>query len=242
MLRGDRRDDGRRERVFAPLHERDLAAVLQPPASPQQADTADLLEILDSASTVPELKTVMPLVDATKVAAVGHSAGGGASARIAKDPRIATYVALAAGAAATDDAGVSLTKPALFVAGAADVIAKLDGVQKAYDTYGGPKKLVVIDGVTHLGFMDVCTLGTDKGSTLDIAVKNGVIIPAVITRLFADGCDAKYTPATDAWPIINQVVTAHLKSVFGDANAAASLSTKIDGAFGSIKVTYSEKS
>ena len=206
-----------------------------------QADTADLLEILDN-TTAPNLKTVMPLIDVTKVAAVGHSAGGGASAKIAKDPRIATYVALAAGAAATDDAGASLTKPALFVAGSADVIAKLDGVQKAYDSYGGPKRLVVIGGVTHLGFMDVCTLSTAKGSTLDIAVKDGVAIPAVITRLFADGCDAKYTKAPEAWPIINQVVTAHLKSVFGDPDAAMGLSTKLDGAFGSIKVTYSEKS
>ncbi len=228
--------------VMSPEHtSRDLAAVMSPPATPPQPDTADLLEILEHADAAAEVKGVLAIVDTAKVAAVGHSAGGGASAKIAKDPRIATYVAMAAGAAATDDAGASLTKPALFVAGSSDVIAKLESVQKAYDAYAGPKHLVVIDGVTHLGFMDVCTLSTAKGSTLDIAVADGVVIEPIITRLFADGCDKKYTAATDAWPVINQVVTAHLKSVFGDPEAAAGLDAKLSGAFGSVKVTVTSK-
>ena len=95
-------------------------------------------------------------------------------------------------------------KPSLLIAGSADVIAPLPRVEAAYEALPTPKALAVIDGVTHLGFMDICEI-TPPGepNVLQVAKDAGVAVPDLILRLFADGCDPKYTSPSSAWPAIN---------------------------------------
>ena len=131
-------------------------------------------------------------VDTSRVAVVGHSAGGAAAMQMSADPQIATFVALAAGN------GNPPAKPGLFVAGDADAIAPAASIEQWWNTtVPSPRQLAVLGGVTHLGFMDACTIAADQGGILQVASEAGVAVPEVIVHLYADGCDPKYTPAPD---------------------------------------------
>ncbi len=194
----------------------DLGSVVAGFGTTDAPDVGQLVAAIDQVASAASLSTG-PLagltVDTTTVGAVGHSAGGFAAyAAAATDPRILTYVALASPAGGSFSSATPTTtpaitppdKPSLLIAGSADVIAPLPRVQAAYDALPTPKALAVIDGVTHLGFMDVCMITPPgEANVLQVAKDAGVAVPDIILRLFADGCDPKYTTASVAWGPIN---------------------------------------
>jgi predicted dienelactone hydrolase len=230
--------------VAAPEHRsRDLTAILSGKPDTSSTDVADLGKTIDLmlAQNAPSGGRFAGLIDDHHIAAVGHSAGGVASYSLAKnDPRISTYVEMAAGVP-TPTTAVYPKVPVLFIAGSSDVIAQLPGVQASYDAAPAPKRLAVLDRVTHLGFMDVCTLGRDQGGVLQIAATYGVTVPALVLRLYADGCDGKYLAAEQDWPIINHLVTAQLRLVFGQDAHPVGLGPELNTAPLATKVTYSEQ-
>ena len=148
-------------------------------------------------------------VDTSRVAVVGHSAGGAAAIQMSADPQIATFVALAAGN------GNPPAKPGLVVAGDADAIAPVASIEQWWNTVPSPRQLAVLGGVTHLGFMDACTIAADQGGILQVATDAGVAVPEVILNLYADGCDPQYTPAPTAWPAIRHMTIAQLRAALG---------------------------
>ena len=187
-------------------------------------------------------------VETEQVGAVGHSAGGFAVyGAAAADPRIVTYIALAspvggsfvASAPTTTPAVPPPDKPSLLIAGSADAIAPLARVQAAYESLPSPKALAVIDGVTHLGFMDVCLLAPPgEPNVLQVAKDAGVAIPDLIVRLFADGCDPEYVAANTAWPAINALTTAELRGVLGlDDPPVVLTQDDLDAAFPGLDIT-----
>jgi fermentation-respiration switch protein FrsA (DUF1100 family) len=122
--------------------------------------------------------------------------------------------------------------PSLYVAGSADAIASLDRVEQAFDTVArAPKRFAVLDGVTHLGFMDVCTIAADQGGVLNLASSYGVNVNPVVLRLFADGCADQYTPAEDAWPAIRHLTVAMLRASMGIDPEPVGLDPSLDGAY-----------
>lgn len=174
-------------------------------------------------------------VDTEHVAAVGHSAGGatvlGAARQIAA---IDGYVSLASGifrntrsATSTSGATTSTTqpsmpdKPSLFVAGTDDHVAVFADVTKpAFDTAAPPTQLWLIDKLGHNGFDDFCTFGNGKG-IIGVAEAAG-LGPALskppldqFKKLGEDGCLAPAMPVRQTWPIIDHVVTAWLRNLFG---------------------------
>ncbi|HTN78260.1 MAG TPA: hypothetical protein VMK16_01205 [Acidimicrobiales bacterium] len=225
-----------------------LVAGLGAPDAPdvqQLIGAIDEVEAAASASTGPLAGLT---VETTKVGAVGHSAGGFAAyGAAAADPRIVTYVAMAspAGGSFTDAAPTTAPavpppdKPSLLIAGSADAIAPLARIEDAYRALPPPKTLAVIDGVTHLGFMDICMLTPPGQPNVVAAAKAaGVAIPDLILRLFSDGCDPKYTPPSSAWPAIDALTTAHLRGALGLDDPPAVIDQQdVDAAFPDLHIT-----
>ena len=182
--------------VAAPDHpSRDLAHVLGGTASGDAADAVDdLLATLDLVITEGTSATsrLNARVDATKVVAVGHSAGGGTVVGAAADQRIGGYVSLASGvqlpassvtgtaSSGEPPAGPTATdagtappstapkqlpaKPSFFLAGSLDGVVPAATVTiPSFQAVPTPTRLWVIDGVGHNGFDDFCTFGNGTG-------------------------------------------------------------------------------
>ncbi len=227
-----------------------LVAGLGSPESPDVVQLIGAIDEVEAAATASTGPLAGLTVETTRVGAVGHSAGGFAAyGAAATDPRIATYVALASPVGGSFTASTPTTapavpppdKPSLLIAGSADAIAPLARIQAAYDNLPAPKAFAVIDGVTHLGFMDICTL-TSPGqpNVLEVAKGAGVAIPELISRLFADGCDTKFTAANTAWPAINALTTAELRGVLGlDDPPVVLTQDDLDAAFPDLDITLS---
>jgi len=199
--------------VVSPEHRsRNLSAVLAGSFGSigQPSDVDDLLAMIDAWTRPGSDVPGAALVDPARVAVVGHSAGGSAAIRAAADPRVRTYVAMAAPVAQSPPPSV----PSLLIAGTDDAIAPVDRVRAAARALPAPRRYAEMTGVTHLGFMDICTVARDQGGVLAAAERAGVAVNPLVGRLFADGCDDKYPPVTRAWPAIQHLVVAHLRSVF----------------------------
>jgi hypothetical protein len=125
------------------------------------------------------------------------------------------------------------------VAGDADVIAPAATIEQWWTTsVPSPKQLAVLGGVTHLGFMDLCTIAADQGGVFQVAEQSGVAIPDVIAHLTADGCSPSHTPATAAWPAIRHLTIAQLRSGFGIDPAPVALDASVADAYPGLTVRY----
>lgn len=238
--------------VAAPQHtSRDLASVLSGGATAQGAppdteDLVDALAVLEAAHLRDDDNPLATRVDTDLVAAVGHSAGGGAAYRLAgADPRVDTYVALAAppalGREGQEPPPVP-PQPSLYVAGSADVIASLERIEQGWSATVPPTtRLAVIDDVTHLGFMEICEIAVEQGGVLNAFASVGGTIPEVISRLFADGCDPKYTAATDARPAIDHLTTAQVRWGLGIDAATVGLDEAVETAYAPLVVRLETK-
>ena len=168
-------------------------------------------------------------VNAERVAAVGHSAGGGTVLRSASDPRIDGYVSMASGAfrGGTDpDTGVPTTtapplpdKPSFFIGGSTDAINPFaTATRPAFDAAPSPSLLWEIVGAGHNAFDDFCTFGNGTGI---IGVADASGLGAVLDgnpqlrSLGEDGCVPPAIAVDITFPIINHAVTAWVRNLFG---------------------------
>lgn len=223
--------------VVSPEHpSRDLTNVLGLSASGDRNDSVDdLLQSLDliTAAGTDATSPFNGHVDATRVAAVGHSAGGGTVLGAAADERIDGYVSLASGVLRGRSADGSRTttiavdmpdKPSLFVAGSLDGIVSADEVTRpAYEVAPSPSTLWVIDGVGHNGFDDFCTFG-DGAGIIGLADASGLsalidTFPTLRT-LGEDGCHPPAIDVETTFPMIRHVVTSWVRALF-DIDATA---------------------
>ncbi len=231
----------------------DLGAIADTLGTEQSPDVAQLLGAIDlvrSASDDPSHVLSGLAVDTDHVGAVGHSLGGFAVFNAARDPRVDSYVALAFPVGGTFVESTSPTtapgpappdKPSMLIAGSADAIAPLPRVEAAYGSLPPPKGLAVIEGMTHLGFTDLCEL-TPEGTpdVLTTARAAGVAVPELVAVLFADGCDVTHTAARDVWPALSSLTTAHLRATLGvDPSALDFDQADLDAAFPKLQISYS---
>ena len=202
-------------------HSRDLTKVLGGAAG----DTTD---IGDLRATATMMKTRSEArrsrfhrhVDSSRIAAVGHSAGGAASeAWAAKDSRVTTFVGLAGatvGAFGETPSGPGSTvpkKPGLLMAGTEDQVVASSDMIAAYRALKRPKRLVLVGGGHH-AFSDLCEVGAADGGLLAVAELLGVTVPPSLALLASDGCTPPALPPTEAWPAVRQTTVAQLRHVF----------------------------
>lgn len=182
-------------------------------------------------------------VDAEKVAAVGHSAGGGTVLAAAADRRIDGYVSLASGVfrggpaveGATTTTAPLPGKPSFFIGGSVDALASFATLtQPAFEAAPSPSLLWEIEGAGHNAFDDFCTFGNGTG-IIGVAEASGLgaLLDSIpqLRSLGEDGCVPPAIPVDITFPIINHAVTAWVRNLFGIDTEAVGLGDDVAGAY-----------
>lgn len=164
------------------------------------------------------------VLDLSRVAVGGHSAGGGAMQALVDDPSLG---ARAWFGHATVVAPQTSTAPGLLVGGTLDELATPMSMGTLFDdrVIAEPGRLVLVEGAGHLAFTDICMIGRERGGVLRIAQDAGVELDELLITLATDGCQAEALPAEEAWPAINHFTVAHLRAHLG----AVGPSPAVDG-------------
>jgi dienelactone hydrolase len=221
--------------VVAPDHRsRDLHAVISGTTGQGQDDIADLTQALAFVRTMnadPD-GLLSHKLDFSRVASLGHSAGGGAAITFADNPAVRTYVALAPSPGTPPK-----HKPGMIMQGAADKVVNPAGTKKLYATITGPKRLILIDKAGHNVFDDGCTIGAAQGGL--VAFVKLLKLPAAFEAIATDGCTAPDIYPTKAWPLIDQAVTAQLRWALGIDQAPVGLGSGLDHAYPGITARVS---
>ncbi|MGH9079829.1 MAG: alpha/beta hydrolase family protein, partial [Acidimicrobiales bacterium] len=148
-------------------------------------------------------------VDPSKVAAVGHSAGGGTAFNALDDPRVATAI----GWAPVAPAGAPSKKPVMLIGAEGDTAVLPRTVAHEYAAFPGARSLVEISGEGHNTYTDICVDIRQGGGLVNYAVTNH-LISASLAKLAINGCQAKDLPPPRFWPIVQYYTVFQLKSVF----------------------------
>ena len=224
--------------VAAPDHwSRDLFHTLSAPVGDRNSSVTELLATLDliTAENVRSGSRLEGMVDAERVVAMGHSAGGGTILGASLDDRIDGYISLASGALGmgsdSSTAPALPDKPSFFIAGALDaIISAEESTRPSFEAVPGPSRLWIIDGVGHNGFDDFCTFGNGSG-IIGVAIASGLgpLLEGMgnLKRLGEDGCLPPAQPVDLGFPIIRHAVTAQLRFWFGDDASPMGLDTDV---------------
>lgn len=208
--------------VVAPDHvERSLSGQLGLAAKgvPKLEDPEVLSQSLDAA-ILQAGRSESPLdglLDVKHVAVIGHSAGAAAAYREASaEPRIKAFisysVALSAGTAGPPAVPAV---PGMVLAGTDDGVIPIGASRAVYDAMAAPKYFVEIEGAGHLVFSDVCLIGREQGGLVALVEEVGLTLPTNLLSLARDGCEADQLDPVKAFPAIDHLSVAFLRSTFG---------------------------
>ena len=196
-------------------------------------------------------------LDFEELAVTGLSAGGSTAGRmIAADPTVDAYIgkapvppvavegggpdlepaerlaAMEEAFATSDPPGV----PIMLIAGERDGVVPLSTVQATYDWLAAPKRLVVLTNAGHNAFTDLCAPIREQGGLMAYADQLPALAP--VLELGEDGCIDGYLEPEAGEALVNHLLVAQLRWVFGfDATdvslSSAYLEAQFPEAFGS---------
>ena len=174
-------------------------------------------------------------VDTTRVATVGHSAGGGTAFNTLNDPR----VAVAIGWAPVAPSGIPADKPTMIIGAGGDSALTPDALTKEYTSFPAPKRFVEIGGTTagHNTFTDVCNVIRSGGGLVEFARKNNLVNGRLLD-LAENGCHAADLAPDRFMSVVQHFTVAELRSEFGIDPQPVGLDDAITSAFGDIPVEY----
>jgi dienelactone hydrolase len=176
------------------------------------------------------------IVDSKRVAAAGHSAGGGTAFNALATPRVETAVGWAPVAPST----LGSSKPVMLIGAEGDIAVLPSSVKKTYQSFRGPKSLIEIGGEGHNTYTDIC-VGIRQGAGLiNFAVANHFTSPQ-LAKLGINGCQAKDAAPQRFWPIVQYYTVFQLKSVFG-GNPSATVPVPAPGTFPGMTVSITQQS
>ena len=224
--------------VSADYLERGLAAqALSLKTTPSAAfDQAIMLHSLTAVeqASADSTSVLHGTVDPQKVAAVGHSAGGGTAFNTLDDPRVATAI----GWAPVAPAGSPSKKPVMLIGAEGDQAVLPATVATEYHSFPGPSSLVEISGEGHNTYTDICVGIRDGGGLINYAVAHHLTSPA-LAKLGINGCQPQDLAPQRFWPIVQYYTVFQLKAVLG--HGATTVPKPTPGMFPGFTVTVSQK-
>ena len=203
--------------VAAPDHvDRSLDGLLGTAATgvPKSTDVAVLQATLDLVEKASDGAGVLHgLVDPSRVAAAGHSAGAcSAYLLAAADARVKAWISYAVAIGGKKcPAPPAPKKPGMVMLGTTDGLIPPAASVKVYDGMRSPKYLVQIARAGHLVFSDICLIGRSKGGVIGIAKAIKLPIPPSLYKLGSDGCTSDHPPAETAFPAIDDLSVAFFR-------------------------------
>jgi predicted dienelactone hydrolase len=199
-----------------------LKDALQLKLAPKQAEEARAI-LAELRKPAPELAFIASVLDITRIAIIGHSAGGMALSTMGDEPGVKVLIPMAS-------AGVSDEHPpqsTLILGGMDDETVVYERQQKGFVSSPKPKRLVGLANAGHLAFSDLCAIGRDKGGILKIAIDSGVNVPSIfkgmIEKLATDGCKQGQLAPEIAWKIIHYATSAVLEETLHCSSKSAPL-------------------
>lgn len=192
---------------------RDLLNVIGGTAEGRPPSIDDFRSLRTYLTTLDDDEVLGGALDNDRVALGGHSAGGGTIVQMAGDEGIAGYVSYASGLG--DEAP---DVPSLFMAGELDMI--VDPVERtaaAFERAPSPSWLWSFADSGHLAFSDLCAVGGEGATLIDLAEAAGLgaLVDDRLRTLGTDGCEEPNRPVEEVWPGIHQAATGFYRWVFG---------------------------
>jgi len=182
------------------------------------------------------------LVDGDEVAVIGHSAGAVAAYDLAAtDRRIKSFISYS----------VRLDRPAgpvpprspevpgMVMAATSDGIIPLAANRNVYRRMKAPKYLVTIADAGHLVFSDICLIGRRQGGLVSLVHQIGLKIPPDLLKLAGDGCQKGDLDPRKAFPAIDHLSVAFLRSTLNVDPEPVGLDPSIAKAFPAAGITLS---
>jgi dienelactone hydrolase len=220
--------------------ERGLGRVLGPEPDPPMDDVelSRMVVTLLASESDREGALLEGVVSTDRIAITGHSAGGGTSIRFGGEPDVVTFIPLSAGVS-REGTTVLPDKPSLWLTGKTDGIVDPQRTIDAFEMASAPTRLVLIDGMGHLGPSDICTIGENGGGVIAIALEAGLPIDENLQRLGTDGC-GEDDVIEEGWPVIRHFVTAQLRWAFGMDEEPVGMSQDAQGFLPEATFDYDE--
>lgn len=171
----------------------------------QPADAALLLEAI--ASQGEGLSFLAGRVDTTRLAVVGHSAGGSSLRALGATPFVRVLVPMASGGV---DPGEAL-ESTLVLSALDDQVVPADRQVEGYDESPAKKRFVGIANAGHLAFSDLCGLENAEGQDLVSIAQEHAVPGAELASLLWDGCAEGQLSQAKATQITRWATTAVLE-------------------------------
>jgi dienelactone hydrolase len=205
--------------VSADYLERGLAAqALQSTVKPSAAQDSTVMQASLSAVTLASADPGSPLngvADVRRVATVGHSAGGETAFNALALPAVGTAV----GWAPVAPSGTPSSKPVMLIVAQGDAVVPPATVRRTYQSFRGPKALVVISGEGHNTYTDICASIRSGGGLITYAINAHLVKPA-LAKLGINGCQASDAAAERFWPIVQFYTVLQLANQFAGRTTA----------------------
>ncbi|MEI6736556.1 MAG: hypothetical protein WCL31_06515 [Actinomycetes bacterium] len=218
-------------------------ASIPPVTTNTNADVYDL-EAVIAAAKAKKFGLASTHVDALRVVAVGHSAGGSAVERLAsfetsrngsKSP-LKGFIGLAGASIGAWSQSLAAPfntipqMPGLFVTGQLDNVVHATAIESAYGSLTGSRRLIELTHAGHQAFSDLCQINPGEGGLTALALALNISIPTNLAGLASDGCSSPAEPVTTSWRPTQQAVIAQIRYIFGADKKTTAL-TGIGAAF-----------
>ena len=221
---------------------------------PSDRDVAELRAALERVQEENDHGFLRGRADLGKVAAEGHSAGGAAAIRLAMGSKVQTFIGLAPAApvpysAATmaDPSAIDgeLAKetppsvPGLLIGGADDHVVTPTEVGAIYAWMVAPKTKVMIAGMGHNTFTDLCGPIREMGG---LEAVGGALVPAALSQLADDGCRSTNVDPARGRAVEDQLSIAWLRNHLATGSAESYSAAWVDHLFPGSIASYDSAS
>ena len=203
-------------------------ASVPPVSSNPNADVYDL-EAVMAAAKAKKFGLASTHVDALRVIAVGHSAGGSAVERLASyetsrygsKSTLKGFIGLAGASIGAWSQSLAAPfntvpqMPGLFVTGQLDNVVPVTAIESAYGSLTKSRRLIELTNAGHQAFSDLCQINPGEGGLTALALALNITIPSNLAGLASDGCSSPAEPVTTSWRPTQQAVIAQIRFIFG---------------------------